>query len=298
MKSNHRPWLRRLLSAMLALALLAACVTPNREPTIRLDRAVRETPGTPRWQQMTPQQAGVRVWRNGQEVSTATGMLLHPGDELETAPQATAVLRYSAHGLVTVAERSRVRVGSLEVFFGRLLAEVRNLFEVRSESVAAAVDGTTFLVEVQARRGMRIAVAEGTVNCRSLTNQWAAFKLPAGRAMLAQFADAQPPRQTAANAQELASTLEWAREIRAAPQRGWCCRDGQTEPGWSNECTSNLFGEQQGLVAAFCRPRPEPAEPLVWCCAQRRVLQLPRSQCYGSAHDSAALAQRACSVIN
>jgi len=294
-----KPWLRRgLLVGAVMLLALAACVTPPRGPTVRLQQSVREVPGgEPRWQAMPPVRAGVQVWRGGQTVTATNGMLLRPGDEVQTGAQAAAMLVFSDAGQIFVDHDSRVRIGSLEVLFGRIWAELRNRFEVSSESVVAAVEGTSFLFEVQPRRLMRVAVADGAVTCRSRNNDWSPFTLRSRQALLSVYPDKGAPNVGSANAAELAGLAQRAGAIRDAPSRGWCCRAGQTVPSWSNECRNASFGEIEGLVELFCKREAQAAEPVQWCCHQGKVSPARAGQCAGSIHASEALAQRACYAI-
>jgi len=143
---------KRWLVAGIA-AVLGACAVGPQVPTIRLERVAREVPGAdPRWQQADPASAGVRVWREQRELRAVAGMELQPGDIVETGPAAAAVIRFSASGSTVLDTGTRVRIGSLEVFFGRVFADVRGFFQTSSDTVVAGVSGTRFLFAVQPNR--------------------------------------------------------------------------------------------------------------------------------------------------
>ena len=297
--------LARLLAlvAMLVCVLaLPACETGPREPTIRLDRVAREVPGAdPRWQQAEPAEVGLRVWRDGQELRATRGMLLQRGDVVQTGALSAAVIRFSgattgaATGTTTLAENTRVRVGSLEVFFGRVFANLRGLFETSSENIVAGVEGTRFLFEVRPDRGVAIAVADGVVACRPRqAGGWAPVRLRANEALLSAYPNRAPPRVVPADARELRDAAAWAASVAEAPAQGWCCVDGRTVPGWSNRCGGNLFSTLRGMTESLCRPAPPPPAETGWCCAHGEVYPSSRNQCQGSFSDSAGMARRLC----
>ena len=174
---NYFPISRLLLglATLFAVLVLTGCATGPIERRIELVNVVRDVAGaSPRWQPAEPAQVGLRVWRKLQEVHATRGMQLLPGDEVQTGAQSAAVISFSGGpvgagtGTVAVDENSRVRVGSLEVFFGRIFANVRGLFETTSENVVAGVEGTRFLFEVTPDRKVRVAVAHGLGNAARL----------------------------------------------------------------------------------------------------------------------------------
>ena len=289
-----RSWTLALRCALLACAAwLGGCAQLPYGPSVRLAQVAREVPGSePRWQQMEPAEAGVRVWRAGKEIGARRGMALQPGDEVQTGPMAAAVLHFRGVGDTLLADRTRVRVGSLEVLFGRIFAKVRNAFEASSENVVAGVEGTSFLFEVREDRSVRVAVAEGAVACRSPKGAWAPFRLRADEAALASYPSGGAPRIVPADTRELKALDDWVRHVADAPERGWCCDNGQLVPGWSNRCASGVFSSNRGFAQSMCRaPR---ADADGWCCNDGAVRPSPRSQCGGRFFESQRAAAQAC----
>mgnify|MGYP001604393303 FL=1 len=294
MNSAARRRLRWFAPAL--AAVLCACAVGPQVPTLRLEKVAREVPGAePRWQQADAQAAGVRVWRAEREIRAGVGMQLQPGDVVETGPHVAAVIRYSASGTTVLDQNTRVRLGSIEVFFGRVFANVRGFFEASSDSVVAGVAGTRFLFEVRPDRSTRVAVADGVVTCNPREGTWGTVRLFPGQALQVSFPVRAQPRPVAADPSELREAADWAESVAAAPAEGWCCSGGRTVPGWSNRCAGNAFSTDRRVVEALCRPAPPP-EPSGWCCADGRLTETRRSQCRGSFSDNLALARRTCAA--
>ncbi|MEP6609693.1 MAG: hypothetical protein ABJA83_13575 [Burkholderiaceae bacterium] len=291
---QRRGWLA-LITLILALVGCAA-VREAVFPPIQLWQIAREVPGAdPRWQRS---EVGVRVWRAGREIAVHRSMELLPGDELETGPNAAAVIRFREAGDTVVLERSRVRVGSLEVIFGRMLALLRNQFTVSSENVVAGVEGTRFLFEVGPDRSVRVAVADGAVVCRSRQNAWPPVRLRANEQLASRYPNRAPPSVGAADTRELRTYEQLSKEVSNAPEHGWCCQDGQVVASWSNRCTGSFDTDRAGALRQ-CRPAPPPPpppDPLGWCCRDGQVTSsIRKSQCNGAFYDNqAALAQSNC----
>ena len=122
-----------------------------------------------------------RVFRGGRPVELRPGMPLQNGDEVQTGGEVDAVvIDFPTRGRVALAARTRVRIGSLEVLFGRVFANVRGLFSVSSANVVAGVEGTSFMVDVGLQGQMRVVVLEGVVVCRSRSDTWAPMRVRAG----------------------------------------------------------------------------------------------------------------------
>jgi hypothetical protein len=219
------PFVRRFAVSisLLACAMLTACATGPRPAGIELQNVARDAAGTgPRWQRAEPALAGLRVWRGYRELQAMIGMRLQAGDVVQTGPRSAAVMRFdagdtgAASGTITLDENTRVRVGSLEVFFGRVFANLRGLFETSSETVIAGVEGTQFLFEVARDRSVRVAVAEGVVACRARDGSWQAVQLKAGEALVADYPTRARPRLMPANARELRDLADWAAQVSEA----------------------------------------------------------------------------------
>ncbi len=290
----------RWLVIMMLMLALAGCATERGTATapVQLLHIAREVPGAdPRWQSVEADEAGVRVWRGGREIAVRRRMAMLPGDEMETGANGAAVLRVRDVGDVLVLERTRVRMGSLEVFFGRVFALLRNRFTVSSETVVAGVEGTRFLYEVGRDRAVRVAVADGEVVCRSPQGVWAPVRLRANEALLARYPGRTPPVVGRADARELRAYEEISREVSRAPERGWCCRDEQVTASWSDRCPGG-FDTDRADALRQCRPAPPPPPPdrVGWCCRDGRVTSsIRQSQCVGTFFDTeAALKASSC----
>lgn len=223
---NYFPISRLLfgLATLFTVLVLTGCATGPSERRIELVNVVRDAAGaSPRWQPAEPAQVGLRVWRNQQEVHATRGMQLLPGDEVQTGAQSAAVIGFSGGpvgagtGTVAVDENSRVRVGSLEVFFGRIFANVRGLFETTSENVVAGVEGTRFLFEVTRDRKVRVAVAQGVVSCSSRDGSWQSVSLQAGQALVSAYPNRARPQVMPADPRELRDLEDWAAQVAAPP---------------------------------------------------------------------------------
>ena len=297
-------WSARGLALVISL-MLPGCQTGPREPTIRLEQVARDVAGAePRWQQAEPSEVGLRVWRDGQEIRAARGMRLQRGDVVQTGPQSAAVLRFSGGstgtgtGTTALAENTRVQIGSLEVFFGRVFANIRGFFETSSENVVAGVEGTRYLFEVRPDRGVAISVAEGVVACRPRQAGWAPVRLRASEALWSPYPNRTPPRLVPADARELRDAAEWASQVADAPSQGWCCVDGRTVPSWSNRCGGNAYSTSRSVAESYCRPAAPAPIPTPqrsgWCCSGGEVYESSREQCRGSFSDSVGVARRMC----
>ena len=280
---NVSPHYRRRCLAFMTLVLaLIGCASVREAvlPPVQLWQIAREVPGAdPRWQRADAAKAGVRVWRGGSEIRVERLMTLLPGDEIETAANAAVVLRFREAGDLLVLERTRVKIGSLEVFFGRVFAVLRNKFSVSSETVVAGVEGTRFLFEVDRNRAVHVAVADGAVVCSSPQGAWAPVRLRANESLLANYPSRVRPQVGSADTRELSGYEALSREVSRAPEAGWCCRDGQVTPSWSDRC-GGIFDTDRADAVRQCRP-PAP-DPVGWCCRDGRVIRSTKNECEGA----------------
>jgi len=205
MKPSPEAVQRWLVFVTLVLALAgSASARQSALPPVQLWQIAREVPGAdPRWQRVDANRPGVRVWRGGREIAVQRLMVLQPGDEIETGQNVAAVLRFRDAGDTLVLNGTRVRIGSLEVLFGRVFAVLRNRFTVSSDTVVAGVEGTSFVFEVDRNRAVRVAVADGAVVCRSPQGAWAPVRLRANEALRSRYPGRGPPLVGNADAREL-----------------------------------------------------------------------------------------------
>lgn len=213
---------RWLVFVTLVVALTgSACARQSALPPVQLWQIAREVPGAdPRWQRVDADRPGVRVWRGGREIAVRRLMVLQPGDEIETGQSVAAVLRFRDAGDTLMLNGTRVRIGSLEVVFGRVFALLRNRFTVSSETVVAGVEGTSFLFEVGRNRAVHVAVADGAVVCRSPQGAWSPVRLRANEGLRSRYPGRGPPQVASVDARELRRYEELARAVSLAQPPG------------------------------------------------------------------------------
>jgi hypothetical protein len=245
----------------------------------------------PPWQR-TDNAVGVNVHRGGVDVAPRPGLLLMPGDDIRTGAGVAVVLQVEAGELV-VDEQSSVRLGSLEVFFGRVFASLRGLFIVRSETLEAANDGTRYVFEVSGARATRLTVVDGAVNCRSRTGSWGAVRVDPRQALEVDYLG-KAPRVMPADPSAAVTRFESIRSAQPAPVAGFCCANGTVTPSMSNQC-GGTFEILKSVAEYACRPKPPPT---VWCCVSTNVVrevgapQCPRERTF----PSEAEARRSCII--
>jgi len=298
---------------------------------ISLQHIAREEPrGGPGYVQLDTGDGAVRVYRRGHALDVRRGMRLLPGDEIQTNGSSAAVIRDPEHGEVVLASNTRVRLGSLEVLFGRVFADVRGFFTTSSENVVAGVEGTRFLFEVARDRSVRVAVLDGVVTCRSKRRSWAPIPLGRRQELVSAYPNRAPPQVGLTNPREMDAIRAWAEQVRTAPRAGYCCDNGRVYGATSNQCRGQFrttLDEARQACEAFrqgwccahgsvtqttqgrctgsfyldrrdaeraCVRRPPPPEPMVWCCVSGNVSYVRRDHCGGRYFDDQASATKAC----
>ncbi|HKC45927.1 MAG TPA: FecR family protein [Burkholderiales bacterium] len=280
----------RAALVIVAVALLGACAT-RPGGAARLEKVLREDPAAlSGYAEVGSAEASrfVTVFR-GQPVAARTPFTLQRGDEVETGPGSAAVIRFPDGGSVLLGASTRVRIGSLEVLFGNVLARVRGLFSVESENVIAGVEGTEFLFTVGTDRGVRVVVLDGVVVCRSKRGNWKPIRLGATQVFSSPHPNQGLPRVEQADPRELDDIRAWARRVGQVRLSGYCCDGGRVFPSWSNACRGLFFADQPSAERACVQP-----EPVGWCCDDGRVTSGPRGQCRGLFYPDQQSAVRAC----
>jgi hypothetical protein len=275
-------------------AVLPGCATL--EPA-EVSSLARVDPADPsRYLELGPVEAAraAAVFRQGQRFDARPRMLLQAGDEIETG-DAAAVIWFAAYGTVVLAERTRVRIGSLEVLFGRVFAEIRGLFSASSENVVAGVEGTAFVFEVRPDRAVRIVVLDGVVACRSKTASWPPVRMRAQQALFSPYPNRTPPRVEVASQRELEALRAWTIRVRNAtpppPPLGWCCDRGRVSYLRADQCGGAFYGDQATAQQACAPPQ------MGYCCDRGKVSYLRADQCGGSSYKDQASAAKACPPI-
>ena len=123
----------------------------------------------------------VALFRDGVRVRPTIPQILQRGDEMEMARDVICVWRYPI-GDVYIDGATRVRVGSLDVLFGKIFARVRGLFSVENQNVVAGVEGTEFAFEVATDGTTQITVLDGTVLSSSKNLPWKPLRVTRGQA--------------------------------------------------------------------------------------------------------------------
>ena len=122
-------------------------------------------------------------WRgNGPHRVLRLGAVLGQGDTIATAEGARLEIRFSDNSLLRLGEKARLELSeaqfaagvaprrlSARLFFGKLWAKVTSVlqgdqkFEVETENAVAGVRGTTFRVDANEDKSVRVRVYDGTV---------------------------------------------------------------------------------------------------------------------------------------
>ena len=279
-----------LSAALLACGLLAGCGGPT------LVKVARQDPANPGQYADLPAESasgGVTVYRAGRPVAISLARLLQPGDEVETATDSVAVIRYPNGGEVLIDQRTRVRLGSLDVLFGRIFARVKGVFSVESESVIAGVEGTAFAFSVEPERAVSVTVLDGAVVCRARSGTWGPVRLLQSQTLLSGWGSASGPRIGPASAAEIEHWKAWAARVdRSLPPPspvGFCCAEtGSVFPSTKRDCRGWF-----ALTERDARERCQSLQP-GYCCVDGRVNQSTRGYCRGTFFLDEQAAFRSC----
>jgi hypothetical protein len=279
-----------LPAALIACALLCGCGGPA------LVKVARQDPANPgQYADLAANSArdGVTVYRAGRPAAIALAKLLQPGDEVETNTDSVAVIRYPNGDEVLIDQRTRVRLGSLDVLFGRIFARVKGVFSVESESVIAGVEGTAFSFSVKPEREVSVTVLNGAVVCRSRTGTWGPLRLLESQTLLSVSGSAAGPSIGPASAVEIEQLKEWVTRVdRSLPPpspRGFCCAEtGLVLPSTEIDCRGWF-----ALTERDARERCRSVQP-GYCCVGGRVKQTSQGNCRGSFFLDERAALRSC----
>lgn len=271
---------RLALIAIASCLLLAGCNT-------RLTKVVRADPSVPHgYIEVGDRGAGiVDVFRGGRRLDPRTPLALQPGDQVRTGPDSGAVIRFANGGEAVLAPDTHVQLGSLEVFFGRVLADLRGLFEVEDDTMVAAVEGTRFVFEKRRGGSTRIAVLEGRVRCTPKSGAWEPVRVTAGHAINAHHSTRRPPTVERLSNAEIRDIERWSGGIRQAGREGFCCSRGRVFPSLSNQCRGH-FDESERRARYQCQDG--------WCCRNGKVSASVRADCRGAFHTRRSAAEKAC----
>lgn len=161
----------------------------------------------------------VGIERNGLVLEGRAGTVLQTGDQVATAANAYALIRYPSGTEVFLRNNTRGRVGSFTAMVGEVFAKIRGLFAIQTDFVEAGAEGTAYSVRADASGEYAVVVLEGTVRLSSLAQAWPAVRL--GPAMAAAGRPRVPPRPMAATPEELQRSRAWVQrmeQLLAAPR--------------------------------------------------------------------------------
>ncbi|MFT4626336.1 MAG: beta-lactam-binding protein with PASTA domain [Myxococcota bacterium] len=151
--------------ALLVILLLTGCAP-------RLTRVLEGQPG--RFRQASGPDNGITLVRDGETFTPRRGRRLRTGDILRTDGRTVAVVRHKGGHLSFVMEDTEIALGSIEIFFGRVINRVQDrlrkyIYGVHDTSGNSAnATGTEYEVVVVKGSGeMGVTVLDGTVRVRS-----------------------------------------------------------------------------------------------------------------------------------
>ena len=177
---HHKPYIAIVVAGLVTLGvvfLLAAQHLHSAATTTALDPlqdadpvAVVKSILVNGAEQAEVTQADMRVTRVTSEVlGGQTGMLLVPGDEIGTGPNAKVTLLFldaapEKDNEVLIDSNARMRVGSIFNLLGRVLVRSKGRFQASTQRVKLDEAGTEYELVVQPDGTNRIRVLDGTLN--------------------------------------------------------------------------------------------------------------------------------------
>lgn len=160
----------------------------------------------------------VDVYRAGRPIFA--DQVLRLGDEIETGADSVAVIRFPDGDKVIIGSRTRVRLGSLDVLFGRVFARIQGLFAVESQNIVAGVEGTEFEFTVAHDKAVSVTVLDGSLICRAKTRGWPPVRMGSGTKMVSAHPHRVTPRVAIAAPAELEDIRSWVQRVEeVAPSR-------------------------------------------------------------------------------
>ena len=204
---------RRLLTVLLSVLILplSACVTQLKS-VVRPDATAAQGYATVPAAEID---SAVQIYRANVRQSNPLSLRLQKGDEIQTGADSSALLEFADGNEIIIAPNTRVRIGSLEVLFGRVFARVRGLFSTSSDTVGAEVEGTEYLFERGPAGAVQVLVFDGTVRCRSLQTRWAPQRVGAGQRFRIGYDGATVPHVDAMPEALRRETLRWVDSVRS-----------------------------------------------------------------------------------
>lgn len=139
---------------------------------------------------------GVRVIRDGKDLTPQLGIELREGDRVVTDGSTRAVIGSETGPKISLGANSDLTLRKASGFLslGSLLLSFKGLFRLETEFVVAGVEGTEFAVSVGSGNVMALVV-EGRVRVESKGEKWASRSYEKGEQCLVR-GDAEPEKLT------------------------------------------------------------------------------------------------------
>ncbi len=200
------------------LTALAACQYPAGRGPGPAGPGPRSGGGAPApsWVAHLYADTGAAVSRGGRPVAYAHGMPLWLADEVETDAANFALIEFTNGDGVYLRPETRVRLGSIFVFFGEIFNRIvsGSGFRAESDVVEAGVEETEFLVHVdRATHATTVTVSRGVVRCKSRAGTWTAQVLKPNQRLVVPRVVALQPQPLVLNQAEIRASSRWAEEV-------------------------------------------------------------------------------------
>ena len=123
----------------------------------------------------------IEVIRGGEKMTPKLNMDLQKGDEIKTPPGVTAFIKFGDGSEITMMPETNITIESISLWFGKLIANIKGRFKVKTEYVTAVSEGTVFLMSVDRNNQSIVTMIEGGVILTSNENRWPAVSLQSGQ---------------------------------------------------------------------------------------------------------------------
>jgi hypothetical protein len=143
-------------------------------------------------------------------------MPLWLGDEVETDAANFALIEFTNGDGVYLRPETRVRLGSIFVFFGEIFNRIvsGSGFRAESDVVEAGVEETEFLMHVdRATHATTVTVSRGVVRCTARVGTWRAQVLKPNQRLIVSRQLAVQPRLQVLDQAEIRAASRWTEEV-------------------------------------------------------------------------------------
>lgn len=160
----------------------------------------------------------VEIIREGKRIPAKTGMTLKKDDVIQTGPDTSASIQFMMSAEVILRPNTRVRISSIETFFGEIFIKVKGLFDVHTEYATAGSEGTEYVVKVEEDGKVTVTVLEGKVKLKSKSNAWSPVRLEVRQQASLEREKRPDTRQI--SQENFNSTIEWINRIISVTDKG------------------------------------------------------------------------------